>query len=175
MNDLLYIDRTKCSGCAACVDACPSGAIILEGIDGVVTISPALCNECLVCLDVCPTGAIRRAKSSELVPAGDNEIIEGQVIEDKVIPASVSGPLVAPRAPGRLATLAGTALAFVGHWLLPRAADALVGSVERRLTRGTGPVSSSTPLRSGNKSLTRQTGNGRRGRGRQNRRRYRGG
>lgn len=172
---MLYVDRATCAGYAACVDICPTGAISLDENDGVATINLELCNECLACLEVCPNGAIRRAESSELVPAGKGEIVKGQVIEGEVIPAPAASPLVATRQPGRLVTMAGTALTFVGSWLLPRAADALIGAVERRLTRGTNSDSPITSFRSGSRSSARQMRNGGRGRGRQRRRRRRGG
>ena len=171
---MLYINRTTCQGCAVCVDTCPTGAIRLDEKEGVATIDQALCTECLACLDMCPNGAVKRAESPELVLASEGEIVEGQVIESQVMPASASSPLVATRQPVRLATLVGTALTFVGNWLLPRAADALVETIERRLTRGTNSVPSANPLRSGSRPLSRQMGNGRDGQGRQRRRRRRG-
>lgn len=173
MNDLLYINRNTCAGCAVCVDACPTGAISMEE-DGVAAINEALCTECLACLDECPTGAIRLVESSELVPAWDREgVAVEEVIEGEVMPAPAARSLAPARQPGRLATLAGTALTFVGSWLLPRAADALAGAVERRLTRENS-ISSITPLRSGNGSPMRGSGRGGGGRGRQRRRRRRG-
>jgi NAD-dependent dihydropyrimidine dehydrogenase PreA subunit len=171
---LLYIDRATCAGCAVCVDACPTGAISLDENEGVSTIDPGLCNECLACLDVCPTGAIRQVESSELVPAMGGKAVEGEVIEGEVIPATASRLLVPARSPSRLATLAGAALTFVGNHLLPRAADALVNAVERRLAHGTNPGSSTTPLRPGGKPLKGQVANGGKGHGRQRRRRRRG-
>jgi len=173
---LLCIDRTTCAGCTACVDVCPTSAISLDESEGVAVIDQALCTECLACLDVCPTGAIQRAESPELVPAlvMEGKAVEGEVIEGEVILAPATRPLALARQPGRLAALAGTALTFVGSWLLPRAADALVGAVERRLARGTNPASSVTSLRSGDGPQMRQTGRGRGGRGRQRWRRRRG-
>jgi len=171
---LLYIDRVTCTGCAVCLDTCPTGAIGLDEREGVATIDQVLCTECLACLDACPTGAVRQIESSELVPAGTDEIVEGQVIERQMIPARASKPLIAAWQPDRLATLAGTALTFVGSWLLPRAADAFLDAVERRLARRTSPTSSAATLRPGNSPLSKQIGNGRSRPGRHRRRRWRG-
>jgi NAD-dependent dihydropyrimidine dehydrogenase PreA subunit len=166
---LLTIDRTLCTGCGTCVDACLTGAISLNEDERVSKIDPALCNECLECLDVCPNDAIQRVESPDLALA-----VEGEVITSEVIPVSNVRLPVRTRQPGQLAALAGTALTFFGSWLLPRAADALLDAMERRLVDGASSVPSATPLRSGNKPSMRQMGGGRGGRFRQRRRRRRG-
>ena len=51
------VDPSLCTGCGQCVDACPSGAIRIEG--GIARIDPGLCRGCRVCVRACPTGAIR--------------------------------------------------------------------------------------------------------------------
>jgi len=173
---LLYIDRTVCTGYAACIDACPTGAIDLDEDAGVSTIDPALCDECMACVEVCPNGAIRQADSSALVPAGDGEIVEAQVIRGEVVPSPVSSPMVTIREPGRLTVLASAALTFVGSHLLPRAADALIDAMERRLTRGTKSVPPTGSPRAGGRSLPGKGGRGRGsrdGRGRRRRQRRR--
>ena len=136
---MLYIDHTMCNGCATCVDTCPTGAIQLDGNNGVAVIDGALCNDCMACLDVCPTGAIQQTASSTPVPAAtiERKDVSKQVIEEKMIPASVVRSPAPIRHPGRLAALAGTALTFLGSRLLPHVAEALVDSVERCLARGT--------------------------------------
>ena len=171
---MLAIDRTLCTGCGACLDACPSGAISLDEDECVSAIDPALCDECLECLDVCPNDAIQRVESPEPVPAWGGEVIEGEVIAREVIPVSEAGLPIRTRQPGQLAALAGTALTFVGTWLLPRAANALLDAMGRRLVDGARSASSATPLRSGNKSSMRRLGGGGGGHGRQRRRRRRG-
>ena len=171
---MLYIDRTVCTGCAACVDACPTGAISFDDSQGLSTIDAALCNECLVCLDVCPNQAIQRTESPDPVPVVEGEVVEGEVVRREVMSAPAIEVPITSRQPGQLAALAGTALTAVGSWFLPRAVDALAAAVERRLVSGTNPVSSATSLRSGNKPLTRQMGGRGGGRSRQRRRRRRG-
>lgn len=171
---MLTIDRTLCTGCGTCLDVCPTGAIRLDENDGVSTIDLALCDECLVCLDVCPNGAIQRPESSEMVPAMQSEVVEGEIIDHEVMPAPWAGTPAIPRQPGTLAAVAGTALSFVGSWLLPRAADALMDAVERRLTQGGNSAPSTTTLRSRSQTSLRRLGGGRGGRSRQRRRRRRG-
>jgi len=123
------------------------------------------CRECLACLEVCPTGAIQQVTSSELVPAGQRQIAPEQVVEGEVIVA---------RSSGRLATLADAALTFVGQWFLPRAADALVGAVEQRLTRCIHSAPSGSSLDVKNRPSLPRLGQGKQSPGYQRRRRRHG-
>jgi NAD-dependent dihydropyrimidine dehydrogenase PreA subunit len=172
---LLTIDRALCTGCGTCLNACPTGAISLDNDDRIAGIDLGLCNECLACLDMCPNDAIRLSKSSELMPAIPREIVEGEVVEEGMVPALVPGGAIAPRQPGPLVALAGTAFSFLGSWLLPRAADALIDAVDRRLAERGGSVPSIISLRSRPQASLRRMGRGRGGRSRQRRRRWRGG
>jgi len=54
---MFYIDTEKCSGCGACLEVCPQGAISLRGDKA--QIDNRRCIECGMCLPVCPTFAIR--------------------------------------------------------------------------------------------------------------------
>lgn len=172
---MLTIDRALCTGCGTCLDACPSGAISLNDDDRIATIDLALCNECLACMDMCSNGAIRLSESPELMPAIPRIVVEGEVVEEEMIPAPVTGGPIAIRQPGPLVALAGTVLSFVGSWLLPRAADALVDAVDRRLTQRASLAPSTTSLRSRPQASMRHKRSGRGGRSRQRRRRRRGG
>lgn len=50
------VTKDVCTGCEACVDACPSEAIKM--VDGTAQIDASMCSECLVCVETCPVGAI---------------------------------------------------------------------------------------------------------------------
>jgi NAD-dependent dihydropyrimidine dehydrogenase PreA subunit len=111
---MLTIELDRCNGCGDCVEVCPEGAIQLVG--GLAQINSELCTECEVCVQACPTGAIKVARPIA-------------VRREEPVAA------VAERVrPGTLATLAGAALSFIGGQLLPRAADAIVGALDRRLS-----------------------------------------
>lgn len=50
------VDPDKCTGCGACVDACPVEAISLN--DDVAVVDEDTCTECGLCVDECPNDAI---------------------------------------------------------------------------------------------------------------------
>lgn len=53
---MYQVDKDKCSGCATCVDVCPSGAITM--VDEIAVINQDECAECGACEAECPQGAI---------------------------------------------------------------------------------------------------------------------
>ena len=53
----INIIKEQCTGCEACVGACPFAAIIMENGAAVIT---EACTVCGACVDICPVGAIQR-------------------------------------------------------------------------------------------------------------------
>jgi len=52
--ELLFWEE-RCTGCGACADACPAGAVSLE--DGTAAADRSLCTGCGACIEVCPSQA----------------------------------------------------------------------------------------------------------------------
>jgi len=110
---VLTIEVDRCDGCGACVEVCPEGAISLIG--GVARIDSSSCIECEACVQACPNGAIKVARPV--------------AVREEPAVAMAARPQ-----PSAMAALAGAALSFVGRHVLPRAADALVRALDRRLS-----------------------------------------
>jgi ferredoxin len=120
----VQIDTELCAGCGACIDSCPSGAISLQA--KIATIDRQRCNECQACIEVCPTGAIT---ADAILP----------------VPTTARPEIMVQRsnkadAPGRLTTLAGAGLAYLGREIGPRLVDAFFNALEQRSQAASEPV-----------------------------------
>lgn len=62
------VDSKACTGCKACITACPFGAISMDG-GNIAVINSTLCKGCGMCTPVCPTDAI------DLVAYSNTEIM----------------------------------------------------------------------------------------------------
>ena len=52
----VQVDVEKCTGCGACVDACPVDAITVE--NDIAVVDEAECVECGSCAEECPNDAL---------------------------------------------------------------------------------------------------------------------
>jgi len=51
------VNADECTGCATCVDECPSEAISMND-DDIAVVNADECTDCGACVDACPTEAI---------------------------------------------------------------------------------------------------------------------
>jgi len=55
---VLFVDTSKCIGCANCTAVCSTGAIVIDSDSQKATIDADVCIECYSCMNVCPQGSI---------------------------------------------------------------------------------------------------------------------
>lgn len=151
---MFYIDDMRCTGCGACLDVCPTGAISLVG--DVAHISQEKCTECETCLGACPQRAIlavtepvKEEKEKAIVPRVQpayEVILPDQPpppapLYTKVLPAaglalSLLGSIHPIVGRGRhVLPVAGKALSFLGREVAPRLAIYLIDTLDRRLSQ----------------------------------------
>jgi len=129
------IDKERCDGCGECIAVCPQDALRIA--EGIAQIDATRCDGCQDCLSACPQGAILLVvEETALQPMAADDLAESQ-------PSRLSR--LAPTAK-KAAPWVGAALAFVGREVLPRLAQSLLDSWDRRRSEsGTETSPSNTP------------------------------
>ena len=128
MNTTIGIDTDLCQGCGACVEACPRGAIHIEG--GVAVIDQERCNACEACLASCPQGALYVVVEAQAEMVGVPAATQMPVSSESH--RSVVGARKQPRP-----SAAVTITRFLGREVLPRALSAFLTMWDSRQSRGT--------------------------------------
>jgi len=72
----LEYNPDRCTGCGACVEACPAGAVTLTDVDGrrIVEVWYGKCTQCARCQEVCPDNAITFKPTHDLTTYSKEEI-----------------------------------------------------------------------------------------------------
>jgi NAD-dependent dihydropyrimidine dehydrogenase PreA subunit len=157
---VIVIDAERCTGCAACMEVCPTGALYL--VEGKAMVDGALCSECEACLEACPSGAITLTEQEE--PVTEAARLPALAAEPAVIRVKTQPTLVPFRS--KVLSVVGAALAWAGREILPSLAEFLLDTLDRRTTH----------RQAQNGARSRETpASGAKGSGRQQRRRRRGG
>ncbi|MBN1934594.1 MAG: 4Fe-4S dicluster domain-containing protein [Anaerolineae bacterium] len=142
---MIYIDSERCTGCGACIEVCPEGAIwLVKDVNRLYAeIDQSLCRACRACIEVCAEGAIR----VETEPVVEGELVS---VEPEAVSVKAGARELQPAQPvlKALAWL-GPALVFVGREVLPRVAAVLLEAWERRASGPGDQVSTRQPVSSG--------------------------
>jgi NAD-dependent dihydropyrimidine dehydrogenase PreA subunit len=125
---MIVVRAECCDGCGECVEVCPTSAIYL--VDGVATVDHALCRECEVCLTACPREAL--VVMDEWQPEAEPVWLPALRSESEMVQVKAEPAPLAVRS--RVLPLVGAALAWAGREIVPRLADYVLYSLDRRLT-----------------------------------------
>lgn len=155
----IAVDTERCTGCGACVEACPTGALYL--VDGKAAVDNTLCRGCEACLGVCPEEALSLVPQPE--PAAPDQALT-QRPQPEVLRIRTESPPVPLRV--RVLPVVGAALAWAGREIVPRVVDVVLDTFDRRADE--------RQMAARGRS-NRAPSRGKEGKGRQHRHRRRGG
>ncbi len=116
---MITIDQERCTGCGACVEVCPTGALYL--VEGKAAVDGALCYECEACLAACPSEAIILTEQEE--PVAEAARLPALRPEPEAIQVRTQAAPMPVRS--RVLPLIGSALVWAEREILPWLADFL--------------------------------------------------
>lgn len=122
---MIAILAEQCSGCGACLEDCPTGAILLVG--GKAAVDATLCRECEACVAACPSEAI--VVSTQEGGRAETAHLPALRPEPAVIWVPTPAAPVPPRS--RILPALGAALARTARELLPWLVHLLDGRASR--------------------------------------------
>jgi Fe-S-cluster-containing hydrogenase component 2 len=152
---VITIDIERCTGCGACLEVCPTGALYL--VDGKATLDRALCRECEACLAACPSEAIILAAQGGPIAAATR--LPARRPEPEVIRVRTQAAPVPFRS--RALPLIGLALVWAEREILPWLADLMDRRTAQRQASPTArhrDARASGPLGSGRQHRHRRRG-----------------
>jgi len=133
---LITINPERCTGCGACLEVCPEGALYL--VDGRAVLDSQLCRECEICIAVCPTEAI--LSTEPVAPSATEPTHVPALRPEPEIVRVNTHPRVFLRA--KVLPVVSAALVWAGREIVPRLAEYLVYDLDRRVAeRRRTPVS----------------------------------
>jgi len=122
---MIAIKYEDCDGCGACVESCPTGALLLQ--NGKACFDQDICEGYEVCIDSCPQEAIIR---QEEVPAGTTVI---QIpLESTPVPSN-SGEVRDLTIRDVVLPAIGSFLVWTGREIAPRLANLVLKTLDRRV------------------------------------------
>ena len=146
----VWVDVARCTGCGACVEVCPAGAIRLVAGEtgGHAEIDQRACQGCEACVEVCPEGAIM----PKLKPAIEGELVQREARLVPVEPQHRDVRLAQPTP--KALTWLGAALVFAAREIVPRVAVSLLDAWDRQAGRLAAPPNDLRAERSEQRPVT---------------------
>jgi ferredoxin len=126
----IAVNTERCTGCGACIEACPTGALYL--VAGKAAADNALCRGCEACVNICPEGALSLAARPEATTPPIRPAAQPltRQPEPEVLRIRTESSPVPWRA--RVLPVVGAALAWAGREIVPRMVDVVLDRFDRQ-------------------------------------------
>ncbi len=134
----IAVDAQRCTGCGACVEICPTGALYL--VDGKAAVDNSLCRGCEACLGVCPVEALALVARTEPAAQPNHSVgrpldrMPGQTLTRRPEPEAIRVKTGSAPVPWRVRVLpaVGATLAWAGREIVTRVVYVVLDAFEER-------------------------------------------